>query len=96
MHPMARRIIAIGALVLVFGFFVVSVVIFIFALRSSKPGEIAGAFGSIVGGMIGASGAAGAVYLTLSAYSSVRHYVAKRRSSAPRYPHCAWYLGETS
>ena len=36
------------------------------ALFSSKPGEIAGSLGSVVGGMIGALGAALAVYLTLS------------------------------
>jgi hypothetical protein len=64
---MARRLLVVGALVIVSAIFAVSVAVLIFFLMDSKPGEIAGALGGIIGGMIGASGAAIAVYLTLSA-----------------------------
>jgi hypothetical protein len=38
---------------------------FLATLADAKPGEIAGALGSVVGGIFGALGAAFAVYLTL-------------------------------
>jgi hypothetical protein len=66
-YQMLRRIIAIAVVVIGLAVFVASVAILSFSLLSSKSGEIAGAVGSVVGGMIGASGAAAAVYLTLSA-----------------------------
>ena len=46
------------ALLLVIGFVV--------ALMDSKAGEVAGALGAVIGGAIGAGGAAAAVYLTLA------------------------------
>jgi hypothetical protein len=63
---MARPVV-FGIAATVSAFFVAAAIGLGFALLSSKPGEIAGALGSVVGGMIGASGAAVAVYLTLAA-----------------------------
>ena len=45
--------------------FVVIVAAFIAALLGAKPGEVANALGAVIGGTIGAGGAAAAVYLTL-------------------------------
>ena len=45
---------------------VIVLLIYVDALVSSKAGEVAGALGSVVGGMIGAGGAVWAVYLALA------------------------------
>ena len=46
--------------------FLILVTAFFVSLFDAKPGEIASALGAIIGGIIGAAGAAVAVYLTLS------------------------------
>jgi hypothetical protein len=59
--PLLRAVVVVGP------FLLVLLAVFLTALRHSKSGELAGALGSVVGGMFGASGAAVAVYLTLAA-----------------------------
>jgi hypothetical protein len=58
--PLARVAALIGP------FFVFLVAVFVNALRHSKSGELAGALGSLIGGMVGAGGAVWAVFLALS------------------------------
>lgn len=64
---MIRRIVAVGTVTVIGLLFVAAVAALVVVLLRSNYGEIAGALGSVVGGMIGASGAAVAVYLTLAA-----------------------------
>jgi hypothetical protein len=45
---------------------VVLLAVFLTALRHSKSGELAGALGSLIGGIVGAGGAVWAVFLALS------------------------------
>jgi hypothetical protein len=58
--PLLRAVVIIGPLL------VVLLAVFLTALRHSKSGELAGALGSLVGGIVGASGAVFAVFLALS------------------------------
>jgi hypothetical protein len=59
--PPLLRVVVIVAPVLV-----VLLAVFLTALRHSKSGEIAGALGSLIGGIVGAGGAVWAVFLALS------------------------------
>jgi hypothetical protein len=58
--PVARVAVFIGPFVLVL------LAVFYTALRHSKSGELTGALGSFIGGIVGAGGAVWAVFLTLS------------------------------
>ena len=58
--PLVRVAVVIGP------FLLVLIAVFYNALRHSKSGELAGALGSFIGGIVGAGGAVWAVFLTLS------------------------------
>jgi hypothetical protein len=58
--PLMRVAVIIGPVLLI------TLAVFLNALRHSKSGEIAGALGSFIGGVVGAGGAVWAVFLTLS------------------------------
>ena len=58
--PLARVAVFIGP------FLLILLAVFYSALRHSKSGELAGALGSFMGGIVGAGGAVWAVFLTLS------------------------------
>jgi hypothetical protein len=58
--PLVRAAVVVGPLLLIL------MAVFFNALRHSKSGEIASALGSFIGGLVGASGAVWAVFLTLS------------------------------
>jgi hypothetical protein len=58
--PLLRVVVIVGP------FLLVLLAVFLTALRHSKSGELAGALGSLIGGIVGAGGAVWAVFLALS------------------------------